>query len=301
MELALAMLLAPLLVGVIRRVKAAFAGRAGPPLLQAYRDAWKLAQKSTVYSATTTWVFRAGPVAALGCAAGALALVPTGALPALVSFPGDFVLLVYLLALSRFVTVLAALDTGSSFEGLGASREVAFAALAEPALLLALASLARSTSQESLTSIAASIAPETWLASGGLLLLVSASLLGILLVENARIPFDDPTTHLELTMVHEVMVLDHGGPDLAAIEVASTWKLWVFAAILADAVIPLRSGHVALDACAHVAGVFGIGIAVGIVESTMARLRLLRVPQILVALGLLALLSVVLGPGRLAP
>jgi formate hydrogenlyase subunit 4 len=228
-------------------------------------------------------------------------LAPTGSLPALVCFPGDLFLLVGLLALGRFAMVLAALDTGSAFEGMGASREVGFAALAEPALLLVMASLARSTGETSLSGIAAAITTETWLASGGLLLLASAALFGILLVENARIPFDDPATHLELTMIHEVMVLDHGGPDLAAIELASSWKLWLFAGLLVSVVVPVRSGHVALDVLAHVAGLFAVGIAVGVVESTMARLRLVRVPQMLVGLALLALLSVVLAAGELAP
>jgi formate hydrogenlyase subunit 4 len=294
MELLLALGLAPLLTGVVRRVKAGVAGRAGPPWLQAYRDVWKLAHKSAVYSGTTSWVFRTGPPAALACTAGALALVPAGPLGAVVSFPGDVVLLVSLLALARFATVLAALDTGSAFEGMAASREVAFAALAEP-------SLARSTGEGSLEGMFAEITGERWLASGGLLLLVSAALFGILLVENGRIPFDDPTTHLELTMIHEGMVLDHGGPDLAAIELGSTWKLWLFAGMLAGVAVPVRAGHVALDALAHVAGVFAAGIAVGAVESSMARLRLSRVPQMLVALALLALLSMLLATGRLAP
>jgi formate hydrogenlyase subunit 4 len=301
MELLLALLLAPLLTGTIRRVKAAVAGRVGPPWLQAYRDVWKLAHKSAIYPAPATWVFRAGPPVALACTAGALALAPAGSLGGLVGFPGDLVLLVALLALARFATALAALDTGSAFEGMGASRELAFAALAEPALLVALASLARSTGSPSLAGIAAGIRAETWLASGGLLLLASAALLGILLAENARIPFDDPTTHLELTMIHEAMVLDHGGPDLAAIELAASWKLWLFAGLLANVAVPVRSGRVALDALAHVAGVFAAGIAVGAVESSMARLRLARVPQMLVAIGLLALLSVLLAARSVAP
>ncbi len=195
--------------------------------------------------------------------------------------------------------MLAALDTGSAFEGMGASREVTFAALAEPALLLALGSLARSSGEISLTPMLHAIT-SALVSSGGLLLLASAALFGILLVENARIPFDDPATHLELTMVHEVLVLDHGGPDLAAIELSSAGKLWLFASLLAQTLVPL-SGLVVLDAGLHLAGVFAVGIAVGTVESTMARLRLLRVPQILVGVALLALLSVVLAPARPLP
>jgi len=293
-ELALALCLAPLLTGVVRRTKSLIAGRRGPPLLQAYRDLWKLAHKAAVYSRTTTAVFRAGPMVGLACIVGAIALVPAGPLPALLAFPGDLVVLVYLLGTARFATVLAALDTGSCFEGMGASREVTFAVLAEPALLLALASLARVTGSWSLEPIFG-VAAHAALGSFALLALVGVTLFGLLLVENARIPFDDPTTHLELTMVHEVMVLDHGGPDLAAIEAGAMLKLWLFAALLVDAVLP-SAASAWLGFAAHLAGVFGVAVAVGTIESSMARLRLTRVPQILVALALLALLSLMLGP-----
>jgi formate hydrogenlyase subunit 4 len=296
MELALALLLAPLLAGIVRRTKAWVAGRKGPPLGQAYRDLRKLLARASVYSRTTTWVFRAGPFLALAAVVGALALAPAGPLPALVSFGGDLVLLVYLLALARFATALAALDTGSAFEGMGASREMAFGVLVELALLLALASLVRTTGAWSLSGMAAQLSATGWGGSAGSLVLVAAALFGILLVENARIPFDDPATHLELTMIHEVMVLDHSGPDLAAIELASMLKLWLFAGLLADVVAPLQTGSAVLDVGAHTAAVLGVGIAVGLVESSMARLPLLRVPQILLALTLLALLSMVVSP-----
>jgi formate hydrogenlyase subunit 4 len=296
MELGLALLLAPLLTGVVRRTKAAIAGREGPPLLQAYRDLRKLLARASVYSRTTTSVFRAGPFIGLAAVLGALALAPAGPAPGLVSFGGDLVLLVYLLAGARFATALAALDTGSAFEGMGASREMAFGVLVELALLLALASLARTTGAWSLAGIGGQLPAVAWGESAGSLVLVAAALFGILLVENARIPFDDPTTHLELTMIHEVMVLDHSGPDLAAIEWASMLKLWLFAGLLASVIAPLHTGAVILDAGAHAAVVLGVGVAVGLVESSMARLPLLRVPQILLATALLALLSMVLAP-----
>jgi len=140
---------APLLPSLIARVKALVAGRSGPPLLQPYFDLAKLLRKGAVYSRTTTWVFRAGPIVTLAAMASALVLVPYGARSSLVGFSGDFVLLAYLLGLGRFFTVVAALDTGSSFEGMGASREVHFSALAEPTLLLALATLARKTGADS--------------------------------------------------------------------------------------------------------------------------------------------------------
>jgi len=296
MELALALLFAPLLTGIIRRTKALVAGRKGPPLLQGYRDLRKLLARAPVYSGTTTWVFRAGPFVGLSAVLGALALAPTGPLPALISFPGDLLLLVYLLAAARFATALAALDTGSSFEGMGASREMAFGVLSELALLLALASLVRTTGAWSLAGIAGHLTLDVWLGSAGSLVLLAAALFGILLVENARIPFDDPATHLELTMVHEVMVLDHSGPDLAAIELGSMLKLWLFAGLLALVIAPVQTGSAWLDALAHTAGVLLVGIAVGLLESAMARLPLLRVPQILLAIALLALLSMVLTP-----
>src|SRR5512137_1097673 len=149
----LALLLSPLLLGVINRTKALFAGRKGQPLLQGYFDLWKLLHKGAVYSRTTSWVFRAGPIVGLAAVGVATTLVPLGGVPALVAFPGDLVLLAGLLGLMRFFTVIAALDTGSAFEGMGASREVQFSALAEPALLLALAAIARASGRFSLSDM----------------------------------------------------------------------------------------------------------------------------------------------------
>jgi formate hydrogenlyase subunit 4 len=295
MELLLAILLAPLLTGVIRRTKAGIAGRAGPPLLQGYRDLRKLLARKPAYSRTTTWVFRAGPLVGLAAVVVALALAPAGGVAAPLAFPGDFLLLVYLLAAARFATALAALDTGSAFEGMGASRSLAFGATAELALLLALASLVRTTGAWSLSEIAAALAAAGFAGAVGSLVLVAIALFGILLVENSRIPFDDPTTHLELTMIHEAMVLDHGGPELAAIEWKAMLELWLFAGLLATLVAP-ATGSAAADAALHAAAVLGVGVLVGLVESAMARLPLLRVPQMLLGIALLALVSIVLAP-----
>jgi formate hydrogenlyase subunit 4 len=296
-QLVLALALAPLLVGLVRRVKARVAGRRGPPLWQAYADLWKLAHKGAVYGHATTWVFRAGPVVALGCLLVALAALPAGGVSGVVAFRGDLVLVAGLLALARFSLLLAALDTGSAFEGMGASREAWFGALAEPALLLCLAALAAASGATSLAEIHAALGPSAWASAGGTLALACTALFGVLLVENARIPFDDPTTHLELTMVHEVMVLDHGGPDLALVEWGSALRLWIFASLLAGALVPIRTGEPLVDAAVHVAGIAAVGGAVGLVESTLARLRLLRVPQLLIGLGVLALLAVLIAPG----
>jgi formate hydrogenlyase subunit 4 len=282
------------MLGVINRTKAWFAGRRGPPLLQTYFDLWKLLHKAAVYSRSTTWVFRAGPMVGLAAVLVATALVPLGGEPAPLAFAGDLVLLAYLLGLMRFFTVAAALDTGSSFEGMGASREVTFAALAEPALLLGLAAVARQIGSLSLSGIYAGMSLEAWRQAGPVLALVAAALMVVLLAENARVPVDDPNTHLELTMIHEVMVLDHGGPDFAFILCGAALKLWVSAALLVGLVVPVRTGNAWLDLGAALAGMLVVAVAVGVVESSMARLRLLRVPQLLVGAGALAALALIL-------
>ncbi len=290
----LALTLAPLMLGVINRVKARFAGRDGQPLFQAYFDLARLLRKGAVYSRATSWVFRAGPIVGLAAVLVTTAIVPLGGEPAPLPFPGDLVLLAYLLGLMRFVTVLAALDTGSSFEGMGASREVTFSALAEPALLLGLAALARQSGSLSLSKMYAALDFGAWWQSGPVLALVTAALAVVLLAENARIPVDDPNTHLELTMIHEVMVLDHSGPDFALILYGAALKLWVLGALLVGLIVPVRTGHAWLDLAAALAGMFVVAVAVGVVESSMARLRLLRVPQLLVGAGALAALALVL-------
>ena len=292
----LLMLLAlpPLLPGVIGRVKAWMAGRNGPPLVQPYRDLFRLLHKGAVYSRTVTWVFVAGPAVALASTFLAGLLLPLASARAPVAFDGDLVLFAYLLGLGRFFTMAAALDTGSSFEGMGASREAAFSALAEPALFLALAALAMTTGRLSLSGILGGL--DALPAAVPAILLSAATLGAVLLVENARIPIDDPATHLELTMVHEVMVLDHSGPDLAMIEVASAMKLFITSALLATVAAPGLAGH----PVALAAGALAVAGAVGLVESATARLRLPRVKQFLVgasALGAVALAAAVFTRG----
>ena len=240
MPCALALVGAPLLLGITNRTKAIFAGRHGPPIGQTYFDLWKLLHKGAVFSRTTTWVFRAGPVIGLASVLVATLLLPFGGCRAPIHFAGDLILFAFLLGLARMFTVLAALDTGSSFEGMGASREVLFSALAEPSLLLALAAVTRQTDSVSLSGMHLALATTAWAQRALLLNLVAVVLVVLLLAENSRIPVDDPNTHLELTMIHEVMVLDHGGPDLAFILYAAALKLWLFGALIVDLVIPAR-------------------------------------------------------------
>jgi formate hydrogenlyase subunit 4 len=282
MNLLLAMILSPLLMGVINRTKAKFAGRRGQPLLQHYYDLIKLLKKGSVYSTTTTWVFRMGPVLGLAAIIIAVMIVPFGGSRGIFSFSGDFILMAYALGLTRFITVLAAMDTGSAFEGMGASREVQFALIAEVVLLLGLAVLAIGTQQISLAGIYSGLWTISISPMGPVAVLVAFAFLIVLLTENARIPVDDPNTHLELTMIHEVMVLDHCGVDLAFIEYGAALKLWLFSALLTGVAIPLRTGIPLMDTGVNIAGIFIVAVLLGMIESGMARLRLLHVPQMLV-------------------
>lgn len=287
-HLAALLLVPPLLLGIIAKTKAAFGGRKGPPVLQLYYDLWKLMGKGAVYSRTTTWMFRLGPVLSLAAVLLAGLLVPL-VRRAPFPFTGDAILFAYLLGLARFVTVAAALDAGSSFEGMGASREVAFASFAEPALILSVAALADATGSLSLSGM---FSGAIWSSFGAGVVLLVGSLFLVLLAENSRIPVDDPATHLELTMIHEVMVLDHGGPDLAFILYGSAVKLMLWSSLLVRLVLPAVPG-------AGGWAVWGLGIAavaaaVGVVESSMARLRLTRVPQLLVVAVCAAAFAVML-------
>jgi formate hydrogenlyase subunit 4 len=293
----------PLLPGVIAKTKAWFAGRVGPPILQPYYDLARLFQKGSVFSTTATWIFRAGPVAALATAALAACIVPlansrpdaaSGTLlgSAPLSFTGDMILLAYLLGLGRFFTASAALDTGSSFEGMGAAREVTFACLAEPALFLGFIVLAKLSGSLRLDEMLGGSLWTRWASDGAPLALVFLSWFIVLLAENSRIPFDDPNTHLELTMVHEVMVLDHSGPALGMVFYGAALKLFLFAALVVRLVLPPAVPWIAWPALA--AGLLLVAVLIGIVESTMARLRLTQVPLLLVAACLLSAFGVVL-------
>ena len=290
----LALILAPLLTGVINRIKAVFAGRTGQPLVQAYFDLFKLLRKGAVYSKTTTWIFRAGPVVGLASVLVALAVVPFGGISAPLHFGGDLLLLVYVLGLMRFFIVIAALDTGSAFEGMGASREVQFSALAEPSLLLGLTAIAYKTGSYSLSTMMPGVLSGIWVVDGPAMAMIAIAIFVILLAENARLPVDDPNTHLELTMIHEVMVLDHSGPDLGFILYSAALKLWVLGALLIGIVMPVHTGNLWIDIPAAVAGMIVLAILIGVIESITARLRLLRVPQLIIGAGAISIIGLIL-------
>jgi formate hydrogenlyase subunit 4 len=284
----------PLLLGVINKTKAAFAGRVGAPFLQPYYDLSRLMRKGVVISDTTTWIFRAGPVVTLAATLFAALLVPFGKHPAPVSFEGDMILFAYLFALGRFFTTIAALDTGSAFEGMGSAREVTFSCLAEPTLFFALITLTRLSGTMSLTPMLHHVTLSVWVGTGASLLLMLAGLFVVLLAENSRIPFDDPNTHLELTMIHEVMVLDHSGPYFGCILYGAAMKLYLLGALFTNIAIPFTGGNQFVDWVVFVCSMLLLAVGIGVVESVMARLRLIRVPQLLVAAMILTAFSLVL-------
>ena len=283
---------APLLKTAIKKMKAVLQNRQGPPLLQGYYDLAKLLRKVPVRSETASWIYVAGPRVYFAAAVAATTLVPTIVAAAPLEAAGGILLLVGTLALGRFALATAALDTGSPFGGMGASRDMTIAALAEPALLLgfftsALAAgslnpgeLVRGTLARGL-----SFHPSDLLAFAGLFIIVIA--------ETGRIPVDNPATHLELTMIHEAMVLEYSGPDLALVEWASAVKELMYLTLLVDFFLPfgmatsVAPGPLALGLIAWAGKVFLLSVAVTIAESTNAKLRLFRVPELVsTSLGL---------------
>lgn len=282
-----ALAFSPLLAETINRIKAIFAGRKGQPLLQAYYDLYRLFRKGTVTSKTTSWVFRAAPVVIFAATLGATCFVPFILLSPKPLFTGDVVMLLYLLGLARFFLILSALDTGSAFAGMGASREAFFSALAEPVLFICLLNIMRANNTSSImTALSAPM-----VADSITVLLSALPLFIVLLAENARIPFADPNTHLELTMIHEVMILDNSGPGLALLEYAAAIKLWLFSLVLARMLLPISSSAPLLQTIVLLALIALITVVIGVVESVTARVPLLKVPQLLFAAGVISILG----------
>jgi formate hydrogenlyase subunit 4 len=288
------LLLPPLLVGVITKTKAAFAGRIGAPFFQPYHDIIKLLRKGSVFSTTTTWIFRASPVVGIATALLASLLLPFGSHSAPLSFTGDLILFAYLFGLARFFTVCAALDTGSAFEGMGGAREATFSCLAEPALFLGLLVLVKRSASLSLTTMLGAGLSEEWRGAAAPLVMVLVSFFIVLLAENCRIPFDDPNTHLELTMIHEAMVLDHSGPAFGMVLYGAALKLFVLGALVARLVLPFNVQNPWTAWGVFVAGMLLLAVLIGVVESVMARLRMRQVPSLLVAACILSAFGIIL-------
>ena len=275
---AAAVLLAPLLFGIIAKVKAFFAGRKGIPLLQLYYDIFKLLRRGVIYSTSVSSIFKIAPCVTLVAVACALALLPCQENHSYFAFDGDMLLFIYLLALARAFTVLSAMDTASSFEGMGSARELHFSIFSECAILAMLGVLSlHSDGEISLSGIFASLG-ESSLKSGLASMAVLLAAIGfflVLLAENCRVPADDPETHLELTMIHEAMILDYSGIDLGIIHYAAALKLWAFGQFAVMMLLPQLPFYLVW------AGVFVLAAVIGIVESVTARFRLLKVPHYL--------------------
>lgn len=298
-HLAAVLVLPFLFLGVIGRVKSFWAGRRGPGLLQPWYDMLRLLRKGSVSNTNASFLRALAPSVVLAAALFAAALAPTPDGRPLVPLAGDFVFFAYALALGRFFLLLAALDTGGAFEGMGASREGLYAALTEPGFFLLLGSFALLTGAADFATLLG--AAHASVDSAPLLVVLGAVLLFLLLlVEGSRVPVDDPATHLELTMVHEAMVLDAAGPDLAFFQYAAALKAVLVGLVCAALLVPAdAAGWTTL--AARVGVVLGLAVAVGLVESWFARLKLSRVPQfllLLTSIGLALAAGVVLYAAR---
>jgi formate hydrogenlyase subunit 4 len=278
-----------LLVGVVNRTKSRWAGRQGPGLLQSGWDLLRLLHKQPVYSLVSTPLFRAGPWVVLAASLLAALIAPLLGATAPLQFDHDFIVFAYTLGLARLFLMLSALDVGSSFEGMGAAREASFTAFVEPALFLLIGTAGLATGQTSFAGMIGQwhqAASFPWLAVPAV-----AVLLVLLQAEAARVPVDDPLTHLELTMVHEVMILDHSGPELAAMQFASALKLTIYAGLIAALLNPFDLQARPLPAVVAALSIMGgVAVAVGCVESLTARLRLRFVPGYLMGASLVAAL-----------
>ena len=298
--LAIAILAAPIFPGIILKTKAYFAGKQGPPLFIKYFSIIKLLRKGSVYSTSTSFVFKLGPTVSFASALIVLLFFPFAGSTPLFFFHGDIIVLFYIMGIGRFFTVIAALDTASPFEGMGAAREVFFSTLAEATIFTILILFYRLSGS---LSFAEYFIGENQIslmnASGALLLFVIVALFMILLTENSRVPVDDPATHLELTMIHEVMILDHSGPDLALIELGSFYKLFFYSAFITHIIYPFTSANGVVNGLIFYAILATIYIAIGITESIMARFRMDLVPQFILTSFALVFFAAILTMGIL--
>jgi formate hydrogenlyase subunit 4 len=299
-QMALVLALAPLLTGFVRKVKARLLRRKGPSIVQPYRDLLRLMRKEVVLAESASWLFRIVPYLIFATTWVAAALVPTFAVGLLFSWSADLIAIIALLGSARFFLALAGLDVGTSFGGIGSSREVMIASLAEPAMIMIIFTLALLAGTTQLSGIA------SFMLEGEVGLRVSlglalVALIMVAIAENARIPVDNPATHLELTMVHEAMVLEYSGRHLAMIEAAAMLKLLLYVALLACVFLPwgiAASGAgaraYAIGAAAFVAKLAAGGILLAIFETSIAKMRVFRVPQFLGAALMLGLLGTLL-------
>jgi len=299
-QLTLVLVLAPLLTGLVRKLKAHLVGRQGPPLLQPYRELARLLRKDVVLAESASWLFRAAPYLIFATTWVAAALVPTFAAGLVFGYAADVIAIVALLGAARFVLALAGLDVGTSFGGIGSSREMMIASLAEPAMLMVVFTVALLAGSTQLSSIAA------FMQGAGVGLRVSlamalVALVMVALAENARIPVDNPATHLELTMVHEAMILEYSGRHLAMIELASFVKLLLYVSIIACVFAPWGIAVSGQGLAAYLAGLAAYagklalcGFLLAVFETAIAKMRVFRVSDFLGAALMLGVLATLL-------
>jgi len=299
-QAALVLALAPLLSGVTRKIRARLLRRQGPSIIQPYRDLAKLIRKETVIAENASWLFRAVPYLVFAATWVAAALVPTFATGLTMSESADIIVIVALLGTARFLLALAGLDVGTSFGGIGSSREMMFASLAEPAMLMAVFTLSLFAGSTELSSISAyMLGPNAGLSISLALALVA--LIIVSLGENARIPVDNPATHLELTMVHEAMILEYSGRHLAVIELAAALKLLLYLSLIACVFIPWGTTVAGDGAIAYAIGLGAYAVKLSMLafflvvfETAIAKMRVFRVPDFLGVALMLGLLGTIM-------
>lgn len=273
--------------GIIVRTKSIAAGRKGPGIIQPVKDVVRLFRKSMVYSSTTSAVFRIAPAVYFSSVLMAMLVVPFGQSKGILSFNGDFVFFAYVLALGKFFSIIAALDTGSSFEGMGAGRESLFSLLIEPAFFIVMGSLALLSGYTSFYEIFLVLHIGSYV-TYAIAVMATFVVLMIAMIENSRMPIDDPTTHLELTMIHEVMILDNSGFDLALIFSAGYIKFAIYGALIVNFFIGMVSNEFAIPLFFAIQ--FLLAVIIGLTESFMARFRMSHNPQFIFALTSVSLL-----------
>jgi formate hydrogenlyase subunit 4 len=299
-QMAVVLALAPGLTGLVRTVKARLTRRRGPPVVQPYRDLWRLMRKEAVLAENASWLFRAAPYLIFAGAWVAAALVPTFATGLMFSWSADLIAIIALLGSARFFLALAGMDVGTSFGGIGSSREVMIASLAEPAMLMIVFCLALLAGSTQLSTVSAYMLSS----NVGLRVTLALALFALIMValaENARIPVDNPATHLELTMVHEAMVLEYSGRHLAVIELAASLKLLLYLSLIACVFVPWGLAPVGAGPVAHAIGILAYvgklataAVLLAFFETTVAKMRVFRAPAFLAAAFMMGVLGVLL-------
>lgn len=306
LQVMIILLAAPLITGIIKKIKACFQTRKGPGIFQPYLDLYKFMQKESVVSEHASWIFKVTPYIYFGALLAAATMVPTISTSGFLSYTGDAILVIYLFALGRFFLTLAGLDAGSAFGGMASSREMAISSVAEPALMLSLFTLAISAGTTNLTGIVTNVNAAGLAALTPAHILAFGAIFIVALAETGRIPVDNPDTHLELTMVHEGMLLEYSGKPLAMLTLGASVKQLLIFSLLANLFFPwgIATGVgfkvLAIATLAYLGKVILIGLIIAIIETSFAKMRLFKVPDLIMGsflLGFLGLISMSLFGG----